>query len=140
MNNSVYCEEAGDLTGLDGDDEAATLIAPPIKENVKIYSTEDDHIDYLLNDAITNAEDKERFFKLWSEFKTLLDRTLGEFDNMYEDYKYDHDNYDSLDRERKMREMKARLHYLEETMQEILEPYDGWFSELYQYSCLMFHY
>ena len=131
MNSFVYCEEAGDLTG-----NAAAKAIDESKKSQKTYSTGNDEVDYILNEVIEDEYEKDRFNCFWKQFDPLIEQTASEVDNMWDDYRYDHDNYDSLDRERKLRQMKDRLMYLQSKMREILEPYEYYFNPCSRYSIL----
>ena len=128
MNSFVCCEEAGDLTGFDA--EAAK------SAEAVVYSTGNAEVDFILNEVIKDAFEKDRFNSLWNQFDPLIEQAASEVNNMWDDYKYDHDNYDSLDRERKLRQMKNRLKYLSNSMQEILYPYEYYFNPCSRYPAL----
>ena len=66
-----------------------------------------------------NPEIVKEIESVEDRLKSLVDYIETETDNMMEDYKYDHDNYDSLTRERNLKQRKEeaekvskRLYYL----------------------------
>ena len=70
------------------------------------------------------AEDKDLFDRIKqmeNELKKLSDCISTEIDRMWDDYKYDHDNYDSIQRERNLKNMKERAVYLKNRVNEILK-------------------
>ena len=140
MNSFVYCEEAGDLTGIK--DGEATKTSDPLAANDKNPqaaandpdNSSDDLVeivpvfDHLWADmilAFLKSKDDEttydRIYSLGREFYRLHNDVINEADQMYDDYRYDHDNYDSLTREQNLRDMKQRLKDINKIANRILK-------------------
>lgn len=78
------------------------------------------YADWILSELIEDDDLKLRFYNLAKQYRELDDKVHNEADDMHDDYRYDHDNYDSLARELKLKDMKERMDYLNERAEEIL--------------------
>ena len=58
--------------------------------------------------------------ELEDNLKQVINNIYDEIDKMQDDRKEDHDNYDSIHRERNLRTMKERAVYLKRRINEIL--------------------
>lgn len=122
MNSFVYCEEAGDLTR----EFDVMLIAdiPPDKPSEPDYDelmlncndypeiTGMITTDKLLAVVIKDEHLRDTIISIAKDFKELEEEIETEIDNMYDDWKYDHDNYDSVERERNLKQSKGHCRYL----------------------------
>ena len=59
--------------------------------------------------------------RIENDLKELVDSIQDEIQRMWDDWQDDHDNYDSLERERQIRNMKYRVNYLKTTINDMLE-------------------
>ena len=75
---------------------------------------------YLAQNIITDEGDLEWFLGIAKQYIKERDEIINEADRMYEDRRYDHDNYDSINRETNLRQMKDHLKYLENRAEEVL--------------------
>ena len=126
MNRNIYCEEAGDLTGNADAAFANSLLVPePVEEKFDFFELNEQAGDFpevtgmtiidMLLATVIKGEDEDTIdfrkdlIKRAERFLELDEWIATEIDNMYDDYRYDHDNYDSLSRERRLRQAKKDL-------------------------------
>ena len=67
------------------------------------------YADWLLENIITNEDDKKKFIKLANEWICLNNSIINEKESMYDDWKYGRDDYDSITREHNLNEMEEDL-------------------------------